>query len=81
MCIKVGLGIQVEILPVVFKAGTVDPKQEPLVLYRPETRRWEDGFTRYHQWYLSDTNASNRTQGNFVPTIKVLNVENHEIRY
>ncbi len=72
MCIKVDLGIQVEILPVVFKAGTSDPKQEPFALYRPEKGSWEDGFARYHQWHLSNKNASNRTQGNFIPMIKVL---------
>jgi SMODS domain-containing protein len=72
MCIKVDLGIQVEILPVVFKAGTSDPKQEPFALYRPETGRWEDGFARYHQSWLSNKNAPNRAQGNFIPMIKVL---------
>jgi hypothetical protein len=68
----VDFGIQVEILPVVFKAGTSDPKQEPFALYRPETVRWEDGYARYHQSWLSNKNAPNRTQGNFIPMIKVL---------
>lgn len=36
MCIKLDLGIQVEILPVVFAAGNSDANQEPFVLYRPE---------------------------------------------
>jgi hypothetical protein len=72
MCIKVDLGIQVEILPVVFKAGTLDLKQEPFVLYRPEKGGWEGGFARYHQSCLSSKNAANRTQGNFIPMIKVL---------
>jgi hypothetical protein len=72
MCIKVDLEMQVEILPVVFKAGTADPKQEPFALYRPEKTRWEDGFARYHQSWLSNKNAPNRTQGNFIPMIKVL---------
>jgi hypothetical protein len=71
MCIKVDLGINIEILPVVFKAGNSDPQQEPFVLYRPETSRWEDGFARFHQAKLSAKNASARTQGNFIPAIKV----------
>jgi hypothetical protein len=53
MCIKVDLGIKMEILPAVFKAGNSDPPQEPFVLYRPETSRWEDGFARFHQARLS----------------------------
>jgi len=72
MCIKVDLGIKVEILPVVFKAGNVDSNAEPFVLYRPETGKWEDGFARYHQAWLTIKNADNRTQGNFIPAIKVL---------
>src|SRR5262249_17683624 len=72
MCIKVDLGIQLEILPVVFKAGTYDAQREPFVLYRPERGVWEDGFGRYHQAHLSNKNAANRTQGNFIPMIKVL---------
>jgi hypothetical protein len=72
MCIKIDLGIKVELLPVVFKAGTTDINKEPFVLYRPENDRWEDGFARYHQGWLSTKNAASRTQGNFIPTIKAL---------
>ena len=72
MCIKVNLGIKVEILPVVFKTGTTDPDREPFVLYRPGTKSWEDGFARYHQSWLSIKNATDRTEGNFIPAIKVL---------
>jgi hypothetical protein len=36
MCVKVDLGIKVEILPVVFKQGTNDWQAEPFRLYRPE---------------------------------------------
>lgn len=71
MCIKIDLGIKVEILPVVFKAGTTDPGIEPFVLYRPERSQWEDGFARYHQILLSAKNSVARTQGNFIPAIKV----------
>ncbi len=69
MCIKVDLGIKVEILPVVFKAGNYDPAVEPFRLYRPENAQWEDGFARYHQRLLSQKNA--RCNGNFIPAIKV----------
>jgi hypothetical protein len=72
MCIKVDLGIKVEILPVVFKAGNADSNAEPFALYRPAAGRWEDGFARYHQVYLSLKNSDNRTQGNFIPAIKIL---------
>lgn len=72
MCIEVDLGIKVEILPVVYKAGNNDPDQEPFRLYRPQTGNWEDGFARYHQAWLSDKNSAARTQGNFIPMIKVL---------
>lgn len=72
MCIKVDLGIKIEILPVVFKAGTTDIDVEPFVLYRPESAKWEDGFARYHQRWLSYKNSAERTNGNFIPAIKVL---------
>ena len=71
-CIKVDLGIKIEILPVVFKTGNSDPQREPFVLYRPETSRWEDGFARFHQFRLSAKNADDRARGNFIPSIKVL---------
>ena len=70
MCIKVDLGIKVEILPVVYKTGTTDSGKEPFVLFRPETGRWEDGYARYHQAWLSIKNSAERTQGNFIPAIK-----------
>jgi hypothetical protein len=72
MCIKLDLGIQVEILPVVFTAGNSDAHREPFVLYRPEKGTWETGFARYHQANLSKKNALLRTLGNFIPMIKVL---------
>lgn len=72
MCIKVDLGIKVEILPVVYKSGNYDPQIEPFRLYRPETYQWEDGYARYHQGNLSWKNASERTGRNFIPTIKIL---------
>jgi hypothetical protein len=72
MCIKVDLGIKVEILPVVFKKGATDSGTEPFVLYRPEKGIWEDGYARYHQTWLSMKNSAERTGGNFIPAIKVL---------
>jgi hypothetical protein len=70
MCVKVDLGIKIEILPVVFKSGNSDAQREPFVLYRPEASRWEDGFARLHQSRLSAKNAADRTRGNFIPAIK-----------
>jgi hypothetical protein len=72
MCIKVDLGIKVEILPVVYKAGNNDPAAEPFRLFRPETGGWEDGYARYHQQWLSLKNRPERTGGNFIPMVKVL---------
>lgn len=72
MCIKVDLGIRVEILPVVYKAGNVDSNAEPFRLYRPVASDWQDGFARYHQWYLSAKNGSARAGGNFIPAIKIV---------
>jgi hypothetical protein len=71
MCIKVDLGIKVEILPVVYSAGNNDPTHEPFKLYRPSTQSWEDGFARYHQSYLSLKNKAERTEGNFIPAVKI----------
>lgn len=70
MCIKLDLGIKVEILPVVFEAGNNDAAKEPFYLYRPEKGQWEKGFARYHQWYLTEKNK--QTGGNFIPCVKVL---------
>lgn len=70
MCIKLDLGIKVEILPVVYAKGNNDPSTEPFYLYRPETGKWEQGFATYHQQHLTDKNA--RTGGRFIPCIKVL---------
>jgi len=71
MCVKVDLGIKVEILPVVYKSGTTDSSQEPFVLYRPETASWEDGYARLHQVWLSFKNGGDNAGGNFIPAIKV----------
>jgi hypothetical protein len=72
MCIKVDLGIQVEILPVVFKAGNNEPQSEPFRLYRPERAVWEDGYARYHQQWLTWKNRNDKTGGNFIPAVKVV---------
>lgn len=68
MCIKVDLGIKLEILPVVFKAGNYDPSLEPFVLYRPSSQKWEDGYARQHQRWLTYKNQNS----GFIPSIKVL---------
>ncbi|MFB8788888.1 MAG: hypothetical protein U7123_08565 [Potamolinea sp.] len=67
MCIKLNLGIKIEILPVIRKYYLDLDSQEPFCLYRPENQRWEDGYARYHQQYLTD---KNKTTGNFIPAIK-----------
>ena len=72
MCIKIDLGIKVEILPVVYKAGNNNPALEPFRLYRPSSAAWEDGYARLHRAFLSVKNAQDRTGGNFIPMIKVL---------
>ncbi len=72
MCVKVDLGIKVEILPVVYKAGNNDFNTEPFRLYRPQRGQWEDGYARYHQRWLSYKNSTDKTGGNFIPAIKVL---------
>jgi len=72
MCIKVDLGIKVEILPVVYKQGNNDASVEPFRLYRPEAAEWQDGFARYHQRWLTWKNSAEKTGSNFIPMIKVL---------
>lgn len=72
MCIKVDLGINVEILPVVHRPWVAGSDNEPFFLYRPKTKRWENGYARRHQQHLSDKNTQPRTGGNFIPAIKVL---------
>jgi Second Messenger Oligonucleotide or Dinucleotide Synthetase domain len=69
MCIKVDLGIKLEILPVVYSAGNNDRAKEPFRLYRPDCGQWADGYARYHQQWLTWKNK--QTQGNFIPAIKV----------
>lgn len=70
MCIKVDLGIRIEILPVVFAAGNSDPAREPFRIFRPAFGQWCDGYAREHQARLSKKNAS--CNGNFIPAIKIL---------
>ncbi|WP_199613804.1 SMODS domain-containing nucleotidyltransferase [Paenibacillus alkalitolerans] len=69
MCIKVDLGIKVEILPAVLKRGNHDPRVEPFCLYRPHKGRWEEGYARTHQAYLTSKNSV--TNSNYIPAIKV----------
>lgn len=71
MCVKLDLGIKLEILPVVFRQGNGDPANEPFRLWRPEHDRWEDGYARLHRSWLSYKNAEALTGGNFIPAIKV----------
>lgn len=72
MCIKLDLGIKVEILPVVYSDTNSDAAVEPFHLFRPEHGQWEPGYARYHQAHLTNKNGVPRTAGNFKPMIKVL---------
>lgn len=72
MCIKVDLGIKIEILPVVYKAGNYDITNEPFRLYRPENGQWEDGYARNHQQLLTWKNSAARTGSNFKPMVKIM---------
>jgi len=72
MCVKLDLGIKIEILPVVKRMPDSKAEDEPFMLYRPQKRNWEVGFARRHQKLLTEKNASVRTAGNFKPMIKVL---------
>jgi len=63
MCIKVDLGIKVEILPVVHRPWLAGSDDEPFLLYRPKTGCWENGYARRHQQHLSDKNAQPENGG------------------
>lgn len=76
MCIKVDLGIRVEVLPVIYHSMfadfDADTDREPFLLYRPGAGRWEDGYARTHQRRLSEKNRAASTAGNFIPMVKVM---------
>lgn len=72
MCIKLDLGIKVELLPAVFRKGNYDSNSEPFYIYRPESSSWVYGYARQHQGLLSWKNLDEKTQGNFIPAIKIL---------
>ncbi len=72
MCIKVDLGIKVEILPVILGSWPSNAEDEPFFLYRPKSGCWEVGYARHHQQRLSEKNTQERTNGNFIAAIKVL---------
>ncbi len=70
MCVKLDLGIKVEILPVVRNSGNIVTDREPFYLWRPERHQWELGYATTHRSQLSAKNLT--TAGNFIPTIKVM---------
>jgi hypothetical protein len=72
MVIHIDLPIKVEVLPVVYKAGTTNKQAEPFVLFRPERSQWEAGYAREHQRLLSLRNSALLAGGNFKPMIKLL---------
>jgi len=81
MCVKLDLGIKVEILPVVPMYGQSEPTGEPFYLWRPSTQAWELGYAQQHQAKLSTKNGPAfqcnfplfglGTDGNFIPAVKV----------
>ncbi len=85
MCVKLDLGIKVEILPVVPQADAFISTGEPFYLWRPSTGVWELGYGQMHQSKLSEKNADAYhsvldnglvvgigTDGNFIPAVKVI---------
>lgn len=85
MCVKLNLGIKVEILPVVPQANAFISTGEPFYLWRPSAGAWELGYGQMHQSKLSEKNADAYhsvqdnglivgigTDGNFVPAVKVI---------
>jgi hypothetical protein len=70
MCVKLDLGIKVEILPVVRNSGNIVTDREPFYLWRPERHLWELGYATMHRSHLSVKNLT--TAGNFIPIIKVM---------
>jgi hypothetical protein len=77
MCIKLDLGIKVEILPVVQNGALVPGNKEPFYLWRPSTAQWEYGYAMRHREHLSYKNRTGTVLGggtntNFIPMIKVI---------
>lgn len=85
ICIKLDLGIKMEILPVVSRADSQGYGDEPFYMWRPEELKWDLGYAQKHQEKLSEKNGAAMryvypnasfvaigTDGNFIPTIKVI---------
>lgn len=69
MCIKVDLGIKIEILPAVKKAGVSSTDFEPFRIYDPDLKQWTDAYARNHQKLITEKNK--RVNGLLKPMIKV----------
>ena len=77
MCIKLDLGIKVEILPVVRNGALAPGNNEPFYLWRPSAAQWEYGFAMRHREHLSYKNRAGTllgggTNANFIPMVKVI---------
>jgi hypothetical protein len=78
MCVKLDLGVKVEILPAVRNANVQAGESEPFYLWRPSSGRWELGYAGRHRECLSYKNRPRNllegtgTDGNFIRMIKVV---------
>lgn len=77
MCVKLDLGIKVEILPVVHNSKIAADASEPFYLWRPTRNHWELGYAVKHREFLTYKNrtasrTTGGTDGNFIPMIKVM---------
>jgi len=78
LCVKLDLGIKVEILPAVRNAALQSSENEPFYLWRPTSGQWVLGYAGWHRECLSHKNRPQNlltgtgTDGNFIPMIKVV---------
>lgn len=69
MCVKIDLGIKIEILPAVKKADASSTDSEPFRIYDPDLKQWTDAYARNHQKLITEKNK--RVNGLLKPMIKV----------
>lgn len=69
MCIKIDLGIKIEILPAVKRSDASTTDFEPFRIYDPDATQWTDAYARQHQRLVTEKNK--RVNGLLKPMIKV----------